>query len=67
MIEPSHAFLLRCWQEPDGNGKLIWRFSLTHIDEEGERKGFADMEAVAVYVQQLLTICDRSVSGGKVS
>jgi hypothetical protein len=65
MAEPSHAFLLRCWQEPDGDGELAWRFSLTYINKKREIKGFASLEAVFTYLQQVLAAFDRSVSGGK--
>jgi hypothetical protein len=54
--ERSHAFLLRCWQEPDGGagGAPAWRFSLTHIDAKREKKGFADLEALMAYLHQIL-------------
>ncbi|MEJ2708647.1 MAG: hypothetical protein P8074_13600 [Anaerolineales bacterium] len=65
MAEPSHAFLLRCWQEPDGDGELAWRFSLTYINEKREKRGFANLEAVTTYLQKMLAAFDRGVSGGK--
>ena len=54
--ECSHAFLLRCWHEPDGGagGAPAWRFSLTHIDARREKKGFADLYAVLAYLHQIL-------------
>jgi len=54
--ERSQAFLLRCWQEPDGGagGAPAWRFSLTHIDAEREKKGFANMEALMAHLHQFL-------------
>lgn len=65
MAEHSHAFLLRCWQEPDGDGELAWRFSLTYINEKREKIGFANLETVVSYLQQILTILDRNVKGEK--
>ena len=54
--ERSHAFLLRCWQEPDGSleGEAAWRFSLFRIDNRREPKGFTDLEAVLDYLRQIL-------------
>ena len=65
MVERSHTSLLRCWQEPDGDGKPTWRFTLTHIDRRRERKGFACLEAVFAYLQGFLALIDRHISGGK--
>jgi hypothetical protein len=63
MVEPSHAFLLRCWQEPDGDGDLAWRFTLIHVYKKQEKKGFANLEEVFTYLQQTLASLDRNVSG----
>ncbi len=54
--ERSHAFLLRCWQEPNGDAGrgLAWRFSMTHIDTKREKKGFADLEALMAHLHQIL-------------
>jgi hypothetical protein len=63
-IEPAHAFLLRCWQEPDEEGKNAWRFSLTHINKERQRKGFVNLEALVAYLGQILPTANNRVSGG---
>ena len=60
MAEISHAFLLRCWQELDGDGKLAWRFSLTLINEKREKKGFLNLEALVAHLQQFLAAYDLS-------
>ena len=54
--ERSHAFLLRCWQEPGSTseGESAWRFSLTLIDKRHKPKGFTDLEAMLAYVRQIL-------------
>lgn len=65
MVEPSHAFLLRCWQEPDGDGELAWRFTLIDVYEKQEKKGFANLEAVFTYLQHTLATLDRNVSEGE--
>jgi hypothetical protein len=65
MAEPSHAFLLRCWQEPDQEGVITWRFSLTFISEKREKKGFTDLETLVAYLQQTLSTIDSNVPGGK--
>jgi hypothetical protein len=54
MAEISHAFLLRCWQEPDDDGELAWRFSLTFINHKREKKGFLSLESVFAYLKQIL-------------
>jgi hypothetical protein len=51
-----HAKLLRYWQEPDSEpesaqgGAPVWRFSLEDV-HTGERHGFADLDALCVYLQ----------------
>jgi hypothetical protein len=62
MAEISHAFLLRCWQEPDDDGELAWRFSLTHINEKREKKGFLNLEALVSFLQQFLAAFNGSGS-----
>jgi len=54
--ERSHAFLLRCWQEPDGSleGGAAWRFSLTYINAKRLKKGFASLESLTAYLQNVL-------------
>jgi len=54
--ERSHAFLLRCWQEPgsDPDGASTWRFSLILIDKRREPKGFTELEAVLAHLNQIL-------------
>ena len=54
--ERSHAFLLRCWQEPDGSleGEAAWRFSLTYINAKQVKKGFANLESLTAYLQNVL-------------
>ncbi len=65
MAESSHAFLLRCWKEPNGEGELAWRFSLVTINEKGEKKGFASLEAVVDHLRQVLASIERDVPEGK--
>ena len=52
----SHAFLLRCWQEPgaDPDGASVWRFSLTLVNREREKKGFANLESLLAFLQERL-------------
>lgn len=54
--ERSHAFLLRCWQEPGSgpDGASTWRFSLTQLDNRREPKGFTELEAVLAHLNQIL-------------
>ena len=54
--ERSHAFLLRCWQEPDSSSKgtASWRFSLAHINAKRAKKGFANLESLVAYLQDIL-------------
>jgi hypothetical protein len=63
MAQDSHAFLLRCWKEPDGNGEPAWRFSLVYINEKGEKKGFTSLEAVISYLHKTLVTfeCKNSI------
>ncbi len=65
--ECSHAFLLRCWKEPDGGvgGAPAWRFSLTHIDAKREKKGFTDLDAVLAYLHQILAEKNRTTTEGE--
>ena len=55
MVEPSYAFLLRCWKEPDEDGELTLRFSLVYINEKRHKKGFACLEAVFEYLKEWLS------------
>ncbi len=52
----SHAFLLRCWQEPGGilGERSEWRYCLTHISRNRRVIGFADLEDVMAYLRQAL-------------
>jgi hypothetical protein len=54
--ERSHAFLLRCWLEPDEKpvGAPVWRFSLTHINAQKKKKAFVDLDALLAYLHQVL-------------
>lgn len=54
MVEPSYAFLLRCWKEPGEDGELTWRFSLVYINEKRHKRGFACLEAVFKYLDEFL-------------
>ncbi len=54
MVEPSHAFLLRCWQEPGHDGEMSWRFLVIHINKKREKKGFASLDAAVAYLDQIL-------------
>lgn len=65
MVERSHTFLLRGWQEPDGNGEPVWRFSLIQVNEKGERKGFKSLEAVFAYLEQFFNPIKNQISGEK--
>jgi len=67
MGERSQSFLLRCWLEPDESPAVgaVWRFSLTHINKNLEKKGFADLEAVVTYLQHILTQTETFSSGEK--
>ena len=62
MAEPSHAFLLRCWRETNGNGERVWHFSLIYINDKQEKKGFANLEAVVTYLQKILAGLDSNNS-----
>ena len=67
MGEYSQSFLLRCWLEPDESlaGGAAWRFILTHINKNRDKKGFADLEAVVTYLQHILTQTETHFSGEK--
>jgi hypothetical protein len=58
-VEPSRSFLLRCWQEPDGDGEMTWRFSLTSINEGRQTKGFVNLESLFAYLRRLLSVANR--------
>ena len=58
MIEPSYAFLLRCWKEPGEDGELRWRFSLVYINEKRHKKGFVRLEAVFEHLEECLATFD---------
>ena len=47
---PYHAYLLRCWQESDQ--AATWRFSLEGVHDH-QRHGFADLESLLAFLQQL--------------
>lgn len=59
----SLAFLLRCWQEPGGDlgGGPAWRFSLTRVGGMRLVKGFAQMEGVIAYLQEILAAEDDDI------
>ena len=65
MVELSCTFILHCWKELDGDGEPAWRFSLTHINKNREKKGLADLEAVVTYLQHILTQAETHFSGEK--
>jgi hypothetical protein len=65
MVEPSLAFLLRCWQEPEGDEEPTWHFSLIQINHQRKTKGFADLEALMIHLQRVLSEVDYIISGGK--
>jgi len=44
------SYLLRLWQTKSG-GKLVWRASLED-PHTGERRGFASLEALFVFLQR---------------
>jgi hypothetical protein len=54
--ERFHAFLLHCWHVPgSGPGEESgWRFSLTHVNKIRLKKGFAGIEALMAYLEQVL-------------
>jgi hypothetical protein len=54
--EYSHAFLLRCWQEPDAgsSAETVWRFSITPITAQRVEKAFQDLESLMEYLAQVL-------------
>jgi hypothetical protein len=54
--ERSHAFLLHCWHVPgSGPGEESgWRFRLTHVNKIRLKKGFAGIEALMAYLEQVL-------------
>lgn len=63
MEETSYAFLLRCWQEPDRDEKPAWRFSLIHINHKQDRKGFASLEELMIYLYQTLKAFETTRKG----
>lgn len=65
----SHAFLLRCWQEPGStpDGVSAWRFSLTDIEAGRQKKGFATLEALMAYLWQVLQDMNCSTLEGEQS
>ena len=65
MAESSYTFLFRSWQEQDGDGELSWRFSLTYINGNRERKGFTSLEAVFAYLQRFFTVNKSHATKGK--
>ena len=47
------AYLLRCWQEGDANSEpQSWRFSLEGV-QDNRRHGFADLQALLAFLQQI--------------
>jgi hypothetical protein len=52
MTEPppaSHSYLLRLWRATSA-GKPVWRASLANV-QTGERRGFADLESLFVFLE----------------
>jgi hypothetical protein len=48
-----HAYLLRCWQESGANHHTsVWRFSLEGV-QDNQRHGFADLQALLAFLQQI--------------
>lgn len=50
------SYLLRYWEErgPQPSQPAIWRFSLEDV-ETGERRGFANLEALVAFLQTRMT------------
>ena len=46
------AFMLRCWEvrSPDPDGLTTWRFGVED-PHTGQKHGFADLEALAAFLQ----------------
>ena len=49
------AFMLRCWEvrSPDPDGVTTWRFGVED-PHTGQKQGFADLEALAAFLQMEL-------------
>lgn len=49
------SYLLRCWETGGGGPQrpATWRFSLQD-SETGQKRGFADLEALVTYLQTAL-------------
>jgi hypothetical protein len=57
-----HSFLLRLWLADD-DGKPAWRASLER-PLTGERKGFANLDELSLYLEQLTHIDSKMVQDG---
>lgn len=52
-VDPSRAYLLRCWQEGCSaeDGEAVWRFSLEEVGGERRRLGFMTLEALLAFLR----------------
>ncbi len=59
-----HAYLLRCWHEPDGHAAPLaaWRFSLED-PSTGVRYGFATWEVLVAFLQAELEDAPHGADG----
>ena len=63
--EPYRAYLLRCWQEGDGETDKgpLWRFAVEEIFGERRRHGFASLEALVAFLRvELMSEGSKSLS-----
>lgn len=54
---PSHAYLLRCWQEesPSFDDSSEWRFSVEEVLNEKWRRGFTSIQDLFDFLEAELT------------
>jgi hypothetical protein len=57
-VTDYHAWLLRIWRETP---YAPWRIALEHVST-GERKGFADLDALLAYLQTVYTGSEPDIS-----
>jgi hypothetical protein len=62
---PTHAYLLRCWQEGRAapGKKVRWRFSAEDVLQKQPRRGFDSLEELVAFVQTELDD-ERGGAGG---
>jgi hypothetical protein len=55
--ELYRAYLLRCWQERDGETDKgpLWRFAVEEIFGERRQHGFASLEALVAFLKVEMT------------